>query len=269
MKKSIIWLSLSIIFILNACQSNTSTSGLWMLMNNTSAIPSIFKTASDTAEMNIAGSFIQLENNGDFNARIFSMYLEGDWTMKSDSVLQLTSLTHDTLQFYIKHAQPDSLIFSLFYSSKESLNQTFTLGATQNTKKYKEEENPYSRDNNNWALKPTKKQTDIEIRQKVLNYINYLILVLNDPYNNSDYIDQIDNPIRIANNGLSLRFKEYVDENYIQTYYDRADFETGFRMLDGAFRCSLYPMDTDDFTKLDTDLLKQIYKIIKEVQERK
>jgi len=269
MRKTILGLLIFSVGLSFSCKSGKSTAGLWMLSFKAGEIPSFFKTISDTAEMNMAGSFINIQSNGDFNARFFSSYMQGEWKYLTDSILLCVSSKHDSLQFEIRHAEPDSLIFTLLTASNIKSTSIFTLGATLNTLNYKEEENPYSRQNNEWALKPDKKQIDIELRKKVLDYIQYLTLVLSDPYNNSDYINQIDNPITLATNGLSLRYVEFVDAWYKQTFYDEADFKAAYRILDGAFRSHLDVMDTDDVAKLDIDLLNQIHKIIKEVRERK
>lgn len=250
-----------------SCNHGKENVGLWMLSSQKGDVPAFFKTPSDTAEMLLPGSFINLHTNGNFNARFFSCYVEGNWS-KTDSLLVLITSKHDTLQFETRIAEPDSLIFNLV-SINNIKSIHYTIGGVLNTIQYKDEENPYSKENNAWALKPDKKENAVEIRQRVLNYVNYLRLVLNDPYNNSDYLSLIDNPIRIANNGLSLKWIDEVDDWYKMTYYDQADFRIGYTMLSGAFRSGLDVMDTDDMVLLDTDLLKQIYKIIKEVRERK
>lgn len=250
-----------------SCLHDKGQAGLWMFLSQKGDVPAFFKTPSDTAEMLISGSFINLQTNGNFTARFFSRYFEGDWS-KTDSFLTLITSKQDTLRFETRVADPDSLILKLVSVNSSKL-LTYTIGGVLNTIQYKEEDNPYSKENNVWALKPDKKENAVEIRQRVLNYINYLRLVLNDPYNNSDYLELIDNPIRIATNGLSLKWIEEVDAAYKMTYYDEEDFKIGYAMLNGAFRCRLDVMDTDDMVLLDTDLLKQIYKIIKEVRERK
>lgn len=210
----------------------------------------------------ISGSFIQLKSGSNYNFRIGSIYTQGKWDLKNDSTLVLAS-GKDTIPMQIVKHKNDTLRLR-FISGHNLANylDAFTEGVVltfiPDTITYLSANNPYSFKANKWAVKATHKLTEQEIKDKVLNFIDYLILVLKDSRKNEDYLELITNPVNVAANGLSLIKPDRVDPEWRNLFYDEEGFRKAFHLLEMAFNSDVKIIETDDTVELDVDILKQL-----------
>lgn len=215
----------------------------------------------------LSGSFFQLNNFGKYNLRMSTTYSEGKWSFLNDSILQLVSSTSDTIPVRLESCKNDTLKIRFltghnFANYLNYLSNDTTVTYLSDTIRYFKSANPYSYRCNKWAVKATHKLSEKEIREKLLNYIDYLIAVLKDPRENSGYLEKITDPVNVASNGISLKVKDRVDPEWRNLFYDEDGYTKAYNMLQSTFQCDVKLLDTKDFVELDVDILKQIRTII-------
>lgn len=217
----------------------------------------------------LSGSFIQLSTLGKYNLRMNTIYSEGKWTVTNDTTILLIASTSDSIPLRVVSCRNDTLRIKFltgnsFANYFNYLSNDEPLTFITDSISYFKKANPYSYKLNKWALKANHKLTEKEIRAKLINYIDYLIAILKDPRDNSNYLDKVINPVCIANNGISLVRKNRVDPEWQNLFYTEEGFNTAYNLLQNTFRCNVNIKDTHDLVDLDVDILKQIRVIIKQ-----
>jgi hypothetical protein len=264
------------ILILASCNSRPNKlANRWVLIKGTSDLLSDIQSQIynfpvqiiDFTQSPLSGSFIQLNPFGKYNLRISTIYSEGKWKRTNDSTLILVATTADTIPIRVMNCDGDTLKIKFltghnFSNYLNYLSNDITLTFVSDTIWYFKTKNPYSLKYNQWAVKAKHKLTEAEIREKLLNYIDYLLAILKDPRDNSKYLDKITNPITIAANGISIKRKDDVDPEWQNLFYDKEGFETAYHILQNTFLCDVRIIEASDFIALDVDILKQIREII-------
>jgi hypothetical protein len=255
----------ALVISLGACSSSgKKIDGIWLAATPQSTVDSSAIAKADTifVPKTAEGSFLNFESNK-CNLRLFSYYAQGKWEMQKDSTIKITTDDKNSLIFKISKLSEDSLSLTLTTVSSDSksvgeIAQGTTIQLIRNTEQYKKEENPYSRLNNEWALKPSQKMTPFEVKQKVLKYLKYINLVLNDPVDNSSYLNELANPIVIAKNGLGLKDVNEVSLYWKNAFYDQNDFIYAYNMVRAGCCSPLQIPKTTEMVARNTDLIKQI-----------
>lgn len=253
-----------LVVVMSACTSSSKKiDGIWLANSSqdssTSAVSSSDSLKSpETPD----GSFFNLESNN-CNFRLFSYYAQGKWERQNENTLKITTDDKSSFVFKINQLSEDSLSLMLISKNSasplaEQIATNTNILLTRNTEEYKKDENPYSRLNNEWALKPNQKMTPLEVKQKVLKYLKYIELVLNDPIDNSGYLNVLTNPIVIAKNGLGLKDINEVSPFWKNAFYDQNDFTYGYNMVRAGCCSPLQFPKTTDMVIRNTNLIKQI-----------
>lgn len=221
----------------------------------------------------ISGSFIQLKSGSKYNFRIGSIYTQGKWNLKkNDSTLVLAS-GKDTIPMKIVQFSADTLKVRILSGHNvanylDAFTESQTLTFIPDTISYFSSNNPYSFKANKWAVKATHKLTDQEIKTKVVSFIDYLILVLQDSRKNESYLEQITNPVNVAANGLSLIKPERVDPEWRNLFYDEEGFQKAYHLLEMAFESDVKIPETNDTVELDVDILEQLKEYIRKYKSQ-
>ncbi len=253
-----------LVIAFSACtSSNKKIDGIW-LANSSQNTDTSAVTSADSLKVfkTLDGSFFNFESSK-CNFRLSSYYAQGKWERENKNTVKITTDDKSSFVFKINQLSEDSL--SLILISKNSASSlaeqiatNTNILLTRNNEEYKKEENPYSRLNNEWALKPNQKMTPPEVKQKVLKYLKYINLVLNDPIDNSSYLNVLANPIVIAKNGLGLKDINEVSPFWKNAFYDQNDFTYGYNMVRAGCCSPLQIPSTTDMVIRNTNLIKQI-----------
>ena len=214
----------------------------------------------------LSGSFLQFSLTGKYNLRMNTIYSEGKWELENDSTIMLVASTADSIPLRFNFRKDTLSVYFLpghsFANYLNYLSNDTAVTFITDTISYFFKANPYGFSKNQWAVKSKHKLSEREIRQKLVNYLDYLILILKDERDNSRYLDKIANPIRIASNGISLVRKKAVEPEWQNIFYDQEGFEKAYDLLQNTFDCNIILKETLDFTELDSDILSQMKRII-------
>jgi hypothetical protein len=275
-------LSLLLIILFLALSCNPQKSKLkerWVLLENKTRLSKDFESFNQVIidltgprsnvryKSAISGSFLQLNSGNNYNFRIGSIYTQGKWNLKNDSTLvfaagkdtipmQIIKCVNDTLQ--VRFISGHNLANYL-----DAFTESITLTFIPDTITYYTSNNPYSFKANEWAVKAKHKLTEQEIKDKLVNFIDYLIMVLKDSRKNENYIELITNPINVASNGLSLINSREVDPEWRNLFYDDEGFKIAYQILLRAFESDIKLLPSGDTVEFDVDILKQIKVFIK------
>ncbi len=277
------WLSFLVVVYFIAVSCNSQKSRLkerWVLLENETRLSKDFDRfnqiiidltgpRSDVRYKSaISGSYIQLKSGNSYNFRIGSIYTQGKWNLKNDSTLVFVASSKDTIPMQIEKCRNDTLKVRFISGHNlaiylDAYTESVTLTFIPDTISYYTTNNPYSFKANKWAVKATRKLTEEEIKDKVVYFLDYLILVLKDSRKNENYLEQITNPINVAANGLSLIKPERVDPEWRNLFYDENGFQKAYQLLILAFNSDVKILQTNDTVELDVDILKQLKAFIR------
>ena len=221
----------------------------------------------------ISGSYIQMKSFNNYNFRIGSIYTQGKWNLKNDSTLVFVASKKDTIPMQIVKCGKDTLKLRLISGHNlanylDAFTESITLTFIPDTITYYTSNNPYSFKANKWAVKATRKLTEKEIKAKLVNFIDYLVLVLQDSRKNENYLELITNPINVAANGLSLIKPDNVDPEWRNLFYDEEGFQKAYQIMMAAFNSNVKILQTNDTVELDVDILKQLKTFIKKYKSQ-
>jgi hypothetical protein len=212
MQKKYLFAIAAICILLNTgCNQAANPAGkIWFYTHSTGA-----KEQPDSTLTPV--SFINLEKDGSYSSDL-GHFDYGKWIYKdnqlflinyqhSKSIIPVSYLTGTEMQ-----AGPAKGPFDNFESTPVSFAS--------------EGENPFSKENNQWRIKAAGKETDAQIRNRLLNHFKfwetYFTWALND---NVQYIDvrSTPTPIKIYGNGFGLKPFAQLPAIWKQYFYDDED----------------------------------------------
>lgn len=122
-------------------------------------------------------------------------------------------------------------------------------------------DDPYSIENNKWRVKPFQQETDEQIKERVLNHLDFWQNLFADaqefdrPYVSYSWFDS---PLVVAVNGVKLEFYNEHKDEWDQNFYDSVDASKGYQMMRKCFSKKLKFLDTENKYKRHEDVIKQL-----------
>ncbi|WP_299883600.1 hypothetical protein [uncultured Lacinutrix sp.] len=160
----------------------------------------------------------------------------------------------------------NSLLVNI-YNEKENLESKLKLVEAEKVlKDYKED--PFYPDNNKWRQKPSRKETNEEIRARLLNYMLHYAYVLKASIErNSEKVSFAHSTgiIKLYQVGIGILPKNKIKTPWINCFYDHDDAMKAFYLFksyldeDGVFKGT----STGDWVKDDFDILMTLHSKIK------
>ncbi|HWB24968.1 MAG TPA: hypothetical protein VG738_05790 [Chitinophagaceae bacterium] len=228
-----------------------------------------------------------LRNDKTFDLVIFKKYMHGTWlytdptrtlsltdesapgqplTMKVDSispaVLALRVDQHDLDRLIPSFAQSDNG-FSFF---KHNGPYVFVLSADKETYR-SEKDDPYSKQNNFWRIKPSKPETGKQIAARVENHISFLKLLMQDVADGKkNYVSlhSFRTPLIIASDDIRLQHYEDTRDAWDENFYDSAQARKGYDLLEKAVLYDgVKPGNTNDRFVNNANMLEQVLQHLK------
>jgi len=257
MKYSYVFTLASILFLFS-CNLNTKPEAVWLFSH-------VDGRAKYDTLLNQA-SFLNLQPDG-FYTRDFGFYDEGKWELNNEELV-LHSKHRPVARIPVKALQKDEL----------HLNATASLVAkfVKTPALRNEKGNPFIPAYNQWRLKAKGKESNDEIRKRLLNHCHfwetYFSWGLKHQVNALD-VRNTPTPIKIYGNGFGLKKFEELPASWTRYFYDTADCRQATEVLQTVFAKrnikwprtnNTYEMFVSGFQQLQTQLeeldLKEVSK---------
>lgn len=201
-----------------------------------------------------AGSKFILRPDQTFDLVLFPNYRHGKWERTENKLILWPEPAGDSLYFLIDTVGYSNLILTInadnfgklgrmampyddvaLFSGNETV--TFTLGLDK--ERYRDDtEDPYSKHNNWWRIKPAQSEDLDQVKQRVLNMVDFHLLVFEDAMDRDKKVvtyNWFTSPLVVARNGLALKNYNKIREDWEQCFYDSAQARYGFLLLRTGF----------------------------------
>jgi hypothetical protein len=122
-------------------------------------------------------------------------------------------------------------------------------------------EDPYSKENNWWRIKPSKPETDAQIKKRVLNHLAFWQLLFHDALEKDRaYVSYnwFSSPIVVASNGVVMKFYDEVKKEWDENFYDSIQAHKGYEMMRKCFSKKIKYLETDNKFRRNEDIIKQL-----------
>ncbi len=204
-------LLLLIIFFCGGCQTGSLAGKCWFYTFQTGA--------ADNANSKLTPvSFLAIRTNGTYT-RDFGSFDYGTWTAK-EKLLLLTNEKNETSAIHILSITGNEMKTDLGQGVTADFESQPLPGGSDAS------DDPFSYVNNRWRIRATAKETDTQLRERLINHcafwIAYFSWALNTKQETVD-VRSTASPIKIYGNGFTL--KSFADETdrWKSYFFDEAD----------------------------------------------
>ncbi|HVS97697.1 MAG TPA: hypothetical protein VHE54_14485 [Puia sp.] len=203
-------------------------------------------------------NFLELRSDGSYT-RDFGRYEFGSWKRK-DMRLFLTDQQHKTYVYAIRSLTPEDLQLTV---AKDRIGyfSGFPLPADRPA------EDPFSPVNNQWRVPATHKESDAEIRQRLLNHCRFWDVYFSWALNKKlDAVDVRSTPtaIRIYGNGFGLIPVEELSPRWKGLFFDEEDCRKANDLIKDIFEHKTIAWaHTDSKYKLFIGAFQQLEQILR------
>lgn len=227
-----------------------------------------------------AASKLILRRDNTFDLVLFQNYRHGQWKSTDKQLILYTEPNNDSIFIAINSIDYDFMEIALdttnfqrlgrfimpyenisFFDTQDSLKFQLLLDKNGYADKAKD---PYSRQNNWWRIKPLKEESLDEVKDRVLNMVDFHLLMFNDAIEKKRSVvtyNWFTSPLVVANNGIALRNYQKIEEDWESFFYDSAQAWYGFLILRTGFEKKLeYPDHITSPFERNKNLLEQYRK---------
>ena len=174
-------------------------------------------------------SFINLERDGSYTSDLGS-FDYGTWVMRDDTLF-LTNTDHVITSHPVKHlgAKELQLITGKDITANFDAQPFLPKGAV----------NPYSLSNNRWRIRASHKESEEEIRNRLINHCQFWSAYFTWAHENQfDVVDVRSTPtlIKIYGNGFSLKPFEDLPLAWRSYFFDAEDCKVANNLMSEAFQ---------------------------------
>jgi hypothetical protein len=227
-----------------------------------------------------AASKLILRRDNTFDLVLFQNYRHGKWKSTDNQLILYTEPHNDSISFVINSVDYSFMEIAIdtsnfmrfgrfimpyenisFFDTQDSLKFQLLLDKNGYADKTKD---PYSRENNWWRIKPVKEESLDEVKSRVLNMVDFHLLMFNDAIEKKKSIvtyNWFTSPLVVSNNGIALRNYQKIKEDWENCFYDSAQAWYGFLILRTGFEKNLeYPDHITNPFERNKNLLEQYRK---------
>jgi hypothetical protein len=174
-------------------------------------------------------SFLELRPDGSYT-RDFGAFEYGTW-LKKDHLLILTSHDRQSTSYPLTLPSPTEMQLTLANGYLASF-ESHPLPSQQ------QKQDPFSLINNRWRIHATHKESDAEIRNRLLNHCQfweaYFRWALDKGLNTVD-VRSTPTPIKIYGNGFALKPTEDLPAEWVSCFYDADDCQKASNIIKNIF----------------------------------
>lgn len=178
-----------------------------------------------------------------------SSLLTGTWTLADQNLTLHMEPSGKNMRFRVREMTENQLTLSLYTVSRRPPNdrpstmprvvpQSVLLSGMADNYDFSEESDYYSLRLNTWRVKATGRESEEQLRGRLVNHLDYLIAYLGvtiDREGGEVDLSELNSPITMASNGIGLKF--FDDSNVWSTcFFDHRDARQAHRMLVRAVR---------------------------------
>ncbi|SRR5579871_1163286 len=197
-------------------------------------------------------SFISFYSNGTYTSD-FGTFEYGRWKA-SNSRIELTNYKNKTKAYGIKFIWPNSL--------KIIAEDGFIVGFEGQPSMFSSPgKDPYCLQNNQWRLAATHKESEKEIKSRLVNHCHFWQIYFTWALKNKiDYVDVRSTPtlLKIYGNGFVLRTFENLPDEWKAYFFDEADCKKANEMMEDVLVMHKIKIEkTDDKYKMFISMFKQ------------
>ncbi len=185
------------------------------------------------------------------------------------SFLKKRRLKYGDMELEITGYEQDQAVSSLTFSIYNDNSTNTELRFIEEALKVKDYKmDPFYSDNNRWRQKPQKKETNEEIRSRLLNYLLHYAYLLNASLERNETVFSFEHSkglIKVFQGGIGAIKKNRISKLWINCFYDEADAMKAYYLFssylgkDGVYKGE----STGDWVKDDYVILMALYSEIK------
>jgi len=237
-------------------------------------------SVADFSSRGMFGNRFILRNDGTFDICLLQGYMHGNWrydekqkqikmaneTDKDSFAIKVDSIGSRFLElnadsFFIKKVVALSHKKDTVSTSLDSI-MSCKFFLVKSTDRYSSlDKDPYSIINNQWRVKPTQPENDVQLKQRTLNHLQFLQLIFEDALDkNKEQVtyNWFNTPLIIAGNGVALKFFDDVKQDWSKSFYDTTQARKGYWELNKAFRKKIKFLQTDNIFEKKADMFQQM-----------
>ena len=229
------------------------------------SIKSSDEDAKYAMESFFRGNALILRTNSTYDLVICKKYLHGNWKLDdANNLLQLTDeagyLPPITLK--VNKNDPLRLVITADNETMAKLVPAFQYGTTGysyfQTKRrftfflstnddsyWQDKDDPYSKVNNQWRIKPRTAETNEQITLRVKEHLQFCRLLVKDAIEKQGVLsfNWFATPLVLSTSGCGLREYRYAKDEWAANFYDSAQALQGFRQLAQTIHRTTYQPD--------------------------
>lgn len=190
-----------------------------------------------------------------FDLVLFQNYRHGSWRRDGNTLVLKVEPGQDSLELYIDtlkstrlSLRTDSANFNKFgrmglpfyYIRLFDGRSSIRFSLRRETENYGDTtKDPYHRAHNWWRIKPLQPETPERIKQRVLNLVDFHMLMFEDAIQKRKkqvLYNWFSSPLVVANNGLGLQHYSKIREDWEDCFYDSAQARQGYELLSSGFK---------------------------------
>ena len=251
MKKRHCLLLVVAIALTGLCGCGNSQDRLWFYTYGSGS-------GQDSPEQLTPASFLELRPDGSFSLD-FGKYQYGTWTRKEDQLL-LTDQQHKTYVYAMKMTTPKEMELVVARDRTGHFESRPLPSSVP-------DEDPFSVTNNRWRLPATHKESDAEIRVRLLNHCKFWEFYFTWALNKKiDYLDVRSTPtaIKIYGNGFGLKPFDELPPRWKSLFFDEEDCRKANDMIQDIFhRQTIAWGNTDSKYKMFMGAFQQLEQFLR------
>jgi hypothetical protein len=232
---------------------------VWKLVNVNSGSTAAFLNHMGDMANNNYNQFMRFYSDGTYTDKIDDAFDYGTWSVSGH---KLTMHTHDNslMKFTISKLSGEVLILNIdkLQQMGEKLEFQFEAKPAINNK----DDDAYSLQNNKWQIKASRKESDVEILNRVKGHVLCQLLYIEKAIENNEEtisIGQFASPIKFYGNGLGLRPLNDVPDEWKKTFFDEEDLNKAYGFLEKGFQIRISVPDSKNRFLMYKGIFQQLY----------
>jgi hypothetical protein len=222
-----------------------------------------------------------LRNDSSFDMLLMKQYIHGIWRYYPEKkILDLLDESAnklkiefgvDTVNEHLLHLDTDEFVVEKLagnhindpavgnYLFRKPYYQFFLIEDNERFPNLSED--PYSRENNWWRMKPAVPESDEQIKKRILNHLAFWKLLFRDARENDrDYVSYnwFASPLVLASNGVVMKFYDDVKSEWDENFYDSVQARKGYEMMRKCFSKKIKYLETKNKYVRNEDIIKQL-----------
>lgn len=216
-----------------------------------------------------------LENKAPSGGSMLHFYPDSSYTLLKDreikfgqwSFLNENEIKYGNNVLTISDFDENELKKNLIVSVVDISNNTKSELVLVEKQQYKiadYKEDPFHQSNNQWRLRPNRKESDQEIRARLSNYILHNAYILKSAYEKNATSVSFKNssgPIKIYKSAIGIVNEDKIKNEWLNCFYDNEDAMKAFNMYSSSLgsRGVAKGTPTGDWVKDDYDVLISLH----------